>query len=317
MAEKHVKLFVHALLSKKHKEFLRAQVPEGTAVLFLDEIAEPSRQAEFATATHVYGNPPAAWFAVKDLSIRWMQLYSAGFSEYQQLEKPIPVSNMHGYFARPCAETVVAGILALYRKIDELALLKSRKEWVGRLLRPQMKLLQGKSVILLGAGTISMAVNELLSGFRCRVSFYGRTHPAAALRNKEDLFNVLPETDILVNTLPGTAETHHFVSADLLKELHPAAIFVNIGRGSTVDQEALVRVLLERRIGGAVLDVYEEEPLPAESPLWKCPNTILSQHTGGGSAEEERGKVEFFLANLDRVLKEETPLNLVDIRKGY
>src|SRR3546814_7917269 len=119
---------------------------------------------EFAASTYVDGNPPSKWLEKKEIRVQWMQLYSAGFNEYQGLQKAIPVSNLHGFFAQPCAETVLAGILALYRKIDELTLLKSRKEWAGHVLRPQLQLLNGKAVIMLGTGTIAMAICELLAG---------------------------------------------------------------------------------------------------------------------------------------------------------
>lgn len=312
-----MKLFVYAFLNEENKKFLREKLPRETTVLFLDEIAGPARRAEFAGCTHVYGNPPAQWLREEARTIKWVQLYSAGFSEYQQLGEHISVSNMHGFFAAPCAETVVAGILALYRKIDELTLLKSRKEWVGITMRPGMKLLSGKRTLLLGAGTIAISIEQILKGFSCNVEYYSRTSPGAIAHTPEELLEAIPLADIVINTLPGTAETCQFVSASFLEAMHRDAIFVNIGRGSTVDQAALIQVLMEERIGGAVLDVYEEEPLPPGSPLWTCPNTILSQHTGGGFDGEQSGKISIFLENLYRVLAGETPDNLVDLDRGY
>lgn len=312
-----MKVFVHTLLKEENKQFLRNNLPDGMEAVFVDEIKEPVRREEFRGAVYTYGNPPADWLEKEGIALRWMQLYSAGFDPYQGLRRPIPVSNMHGYFAQPCAETVVAGILALYRKIDELTLLKERKEWTGGALRPKMQLLRDKRAVLLGAGTIAMAIGEILAGFRCQVSFYARTHSAASIRSKEALLEHLPATDLLINTLPGTAETTKLVSGPVLRALPASAVFANIGRGSTVDEQALIEALQSRQIGGAVLDVYEEEPLPPDSPLWDCPNTILTQHTGGGWMDEERGKVAFFLENLQRVLKGEEPLNLVDLEKGY
>lgn len=317
MSERKIKLFIHALLSDDNKKFLCSRLPAGAAAVFLDELTGPARREEFTRADYVYGNPPAAWLRGENIRLQWMQLYSAGFNEYQGLDRGIAVSNLHGFFARPCAETVIAGILALYRKIDELTLLKNRKEWIGGALRPQMRLLYGKKVTLLGTGTIAMAIREILDGFRCEINFYGRTHPAAVIRDREALLETMPRTDVLINTLPGTAETQGFVSADLLKAMHPEAVFANIGRGTTVDEPALLEALQQQRIGGAVLDVHAEEPLPADNPLWTCPNTVLTQHTGGGSAEEESGKVSFFIENLSRVLAGDDPLNLVDLKKGY
>src|SRR3546814_3540080 len=134
MAEKNIQVFVHNLLSDDSKKFLRTGLPAGLNAVFVDEISPEAVMREFAASTYVYGNPPSNWLEKKEIRVQWMQLYSAGFNEYQGLQKAIPVSNLHGFFAQPCAATVLAGILALYRKIDELTLLKGRKEWdeIGR-----------------------------------------------------------------------------------------------------------------------------------------------------------------------------------------
>lgn len=317
MIDKHLKIFVYTPLTMENKQFLLDRVPKNIDVVFSDELDDQNRADQFAGSAFLYGNPPVGWLEEKSVQLQWMQLNSVGFEPYQHLSLAIPISNMHGYFAQPCAETLVAGVMALYRKIDELVTLKNKREWAGGKLRSQMRLLKDRKVIILGTGTIAMAIKEILAGFRCQITFYGRSHPEVGLRGKEELIRFLPETDILINTLPNTTETNKFVSEDLLKVMNPEAIFANIGRGSTVDESALASVLQRRGIGGAVLDVFEEEPLPPDSPLWTCPNTILTQHTGGGTVQEEEGKILFFIENLDCVLKGKPPLNVVDLKKGY
>lgn len=287
-------------------------------MVFHDELPASARQERFAGSAFVYGDPPVHWLEKpRELGVQWIQLNSAGFESYQHLKLDLPVSNMHGFFAQPCAETVVAGLMALYRKIHRFVLLKENRDWQQKELRNQVRLLRDKKVIILGTGTIAMAIREILEGFRCRIAFFGRSHPEATLKEKKALIRQLPQTDILINTLPGTDETEEFVNASMLNALGAGAVFANIGRGSTVDEKILIRLLQERQIGGAVLDVHQEEPLPPDHPLWSCPNTILTQHTGGGTVEEEENKIRVFLENLDRVLKGETPLHLVNLQKGY
>ncbi|HEY9561735.1 MAG TPA: NAD(P)-dependent oxidoreductase, partial [Anseongella sp.] len=137
------------------------------------------------------------------------------------------------------------------------------------------------------------------------------------LRSLPQLLEALPEAHILIDTLPATGETQGFISSTVLDAMRSESIFVNIGRGNTVVEPALVNALRTRKIGGAVLDVYALEPLPADNPLWVLPNVIITQHTGGGFADEQKYKISFFLKNLHRVLQNETPLNLVDLQKGY
>jgi glyoxylate/hydroxypyruvate reductase len=121
----------------------------------------------------------------------------------------------------------------------------------------------------------------------------------------------------LVSTLPETAETKGLISEKYLNLLKPSALFVNVGRGTNVDERALIEILRAKRIMGAVLDVTEIEPIPIDSVLWEMENVLLTQHSSGGWMEESSGKVKFFLENLGRFEKGEELLNIVDLKKGY
>ncbi|WP_311136722.1 NAD(P)-dependent oxidoreductase [Hymenobacter cellulosilyticus] len=222
---------------------------------------------------------------------------------------------MGDYFAWPCAETIVAGILALYRRLPELAVLQQQRRWVGAPLRAGTGLLRHKQVVILGAGAIGQAVREQLSGFQCTVQLLARTNPEAQLHTVEELQAALPATDIVINCLPGSA--NGFFSAELVAAMAPSSIYASVGRGNTTDEPALVAALQAGRIGGAVLDVTAQEPLPADSPLWTLPNVLLTQHTGGGQPHEDEGKVEMLLRNLSHLQAGEPLENLVELGRGY
>lgn len=180
-----------------------------------------------------------------------------------------------------------------------------------------MQMLHGKRVIILGHGSIGRMLRRLLEAFECRVQSFARTTSGAELRTTADLDRALPQADIVACCLPNTPETCGLFSRDRLARLAPLAIFVNLGRGSVVDESALVDALQSRRLGGAVLDVTVEEPLPAAHPLWGCPNTLIMQHTGGGYEGELLDKTRAFLANFAAFRSGEPLRNVVDLARGY
>lgn len=310
-------LFVYSPLSASARAHLQHELPKEFTITFGPDLSPEEQQAAFQSADVLLGNPPAVWFAAgAPASLRFWQIDSAGFERYQAVRVAIPVANMGDFFAWPCAETMVGGLLALYRHLPELAVLQAEKKWVGgAFVRNRAGLLRGRRVVILGAGAIGQAVRQQLSGFNCWVQLLARTDPQAQLRSKEDLQTALPETDIVINTLPGSAEG--FFSADLIAAMRPGSIYASVGRGNTTDEPALIAALQRQHLGGAVLDVTATEPLPADSPLWTLPNVLLTQHTGGGQAHEDESKVDVLLRNLE-LLRTGQPLeNTVELSRGY
>jgi phosphoglycerate dehydrogenase-like enzyme len=137
------------------------------------------------------------------------------------------------------------------------------------------------------------------------------------VRGSAELLDALPEADVVVNSLPLTDATRHVLDARAFAAMRPTARFVNVGRGATVDEEALVEALRDGRIAGAALDVFEVEPLPASSPLWNMPNVIVSPHMSGDIVGWEARVVDVFVENLDRWLRGEPLENVVDKARGY
>ena len=312
-----MRLFVYSPLSAAARAYLQEHLPADVEATFSHDLSTEYQFQAFQEAEVLLGNPPPTWLAAGPSPLlRFWQIDSAGFERYRHLRLALPVANMGDFFAWPCAETMVGGLLALYRHLAELAVFQAQKKWVGgAYVRNRSGLLRGKRVVVLGAGTIALAVRQQLTGFECPVQLLARTHPEAQLRSTDDLKAALPDTDIVINTLPGSAEG--FFSADLFAAMRPASIYASVGRGNTTDEAALLRLLQAGYLGGAVLDVTAIEPLPADNPLWTLPNVLLTQHTGGSQHHEDEGKVHVLLRNLERLRTNQPLENLVDLSRGY
>jgi phosphoglycerate dehydrogenase-like enzyme len=311
-----MRLFVYSTLPEAARAQLVHGLPAGISTVYGGDMPTGQQASECQRADILFGNPPPEWLAAGSLPhLRLWQLDSAGFDRYQGLEIAAPVANMGDYFAWPCAETMVAGLLALYRALPELVRLQAEQCWVGAPIRGRMGLLRDKRVVLLGAGTIAQAVRQQLSGFGCAVQLLARTDPQAQLHSRADLRAALPTTDIVVNCLPGSADK--FFGAAEFAALPPSAIYASVGRGNTTDEAALIEALRAGRLGGAVLDVTETEPLPASHALWTLPQVLLTQHTGGGQPAEAAGKVAQLLRNVARLQAGQPLENVVMLTRGY
>ncbi len=269
--------------------------------------------ARFLASEVALGSVPPDWVAASS-ALRWLQLDSTGIDAYLRpdIERSgVRISNLRGFFANPVAESCLAGILALYRGIDRLFVLQRRKEWVGPAYRPRLRLLTGRRVVLFGYGAINRRLAELLRPFGCEIV------PFASDWTDEALDRALADADIVACVAPETENTRQAFDRRRLSLLKPGAVFANLGRGSLVDEAALVEALSDGRVSGALIDVTLVEPLPADSPLWDAPNVLLTQHTGGGSDSECDRKIDLFEVNLGRYRRGEAPDNPVDLSRGY
>jgi len=313
-----MKIYVHFSLPDAAKQALRDGLQADETVVFGPDLPETERFAVFQAAEAVFGNVPPEWLARTD-RLGFVQLYSAGINEYLPLDWSAPplnrvvMANLRGFFGQPVAETAVAGLAAFFRKMNELAVLQSRQEWVGGKLRPTMRLLHRQRALVLGAGAIGRHIARILGGYECEVTVVSRHQPPTLA----DLDDLLPRADVVLAALPETEETVGIFTKKRLAGLKPTAVLVNVGRGSAVDEPALIEALQAGRLAGAVLDVTAVEPLPAASPLWRLPNVLLTQHTAGGYADEQADKVPVFLENLRRFRAGKAVENRVDFGKGY
>ncbi|MDO7883817.1 D-2-hydroxyacid dehydrogenase [Hymenobacter cheonanensis] len=310
-----MRLVVYSTLPVPVRAQLERGLPAGVEVVYASDLPSAAQAAACQSSEVILGNPPPAWLAGPLPHLRLWQLDSAGFDRYQGLAVAAPVANMGDYFAWPCAETMVAGLLALYRAVPELARLQAAARWVGAPIRERMGLLRDKRVVILGAGTIAQAVQQQLSGFTQAVQLLARTSPLAQLHTTAELLAALPHTDIVINCLPGSAD--NFFAETEFAAMAPGSLYASVGRGNTTNEPALLAALQTGHLGGAVLDVTAQEPLPASHPFWAMPQVLLTQHTGGGQPQEAAGKVAQLLRNLS-LLQAGQPLeNLVELGRGY
>ena len=247
-------------------------------------------------------------------SLKWVQLESAGFAEYQaciQFNKFLQISNLKDFFSDQVAHTAVAAILSFYRKIPTLSLLQKKKTWVGDSLRKQLETLSGKNILFIGSGFINKRIKKLLGGFDCIFEFTNSQTPKAKLKK------LIKQSEIVICCTPGTPKTDNLLNKELLNQLGKNCLLVNIGRGNVIDEKELIHVLQKKKILGAILDVTNQEPIPESHPLWTLDDVLLTQHTAGGSKDELLKKIDFFKNNLERYLKNKKPLNLVNFKRGY
>lgn len=310
-----MKAFVYRKLDEGAYAYIRSHLPEGIEAVVRAELPADEHRKAYEEADFILGNPPRQWMDTLPPALKFWQISSAGFSEYEGMSVPIPVANMGDFFARPCAETIVGGVLAFYRGIHSLTKLQLQKNWQGEKLRLHLRLLGDQHAIVLGAGAIGTLVKEMLEGFGCHVQLSARTNPAATIHSPEELMQQLPKASLVINTLPGSAEK--YVSSAMIAAMTPQTVYASVGRGETTDEKALIAALQKGELLGAVLDVTEEEPLPESSPLWEMENVILTQHTGGGKADELTGIAQQFIANLQHYLRKEPLENAVTLSRGY
>lgn len=252
--------------------------------------------------------------------LRWLQLGSAGVDNLRHLDWAavagrVTCTNMRGVFAEPMVQTVLGGLLALLRGLDQFVTLKTARDWQKPRLHTRHKRLDGAHVLLLGVGSVNARLREVLAPFHCTFTTYGRT--SGDIHTPAELDAALPRADIVCAALPETPDTRDLIDGDRLARFKPGAIFVNVGRGSLVVEADLIAALESGHLGGALLDVTRREPLPPEDPLWRAPRTILTQHTCGGSDRVFGDMIEFFDHNLARYRAGQPLENIVDWSRGY
>jgi phosphoglycerate dehydrogenase-like enzyme len=253
--------------------------------------------------------------------VKWIQSASAGVDRLlfpELVDSHVVVTNARGVFDQAIAEYVLTLLLTFAKGIRGVLDRQSRGEWRPR----DTEALASKKVLVVGVGPIGRAIGVACQGLEMTVRGVATT-----ARRRDDVFRVLYGSDELldaiawadyvVDALPGTPGTRHLFDEKAFGAMRPTARFVNVGRGSTVDEPALVRALQEGRIGGAALDVFEEEPLPNDSPLWAMPNVIVSPHMAGDFAGWREALVELFVENLQRYLTGRPLKNVVDKERGY
>jgi phosphoglycerate dehydrogenase-like enzyme len=338
-----VTVVIGSYFEEEHVRRIR-EVDERLRVLYREDLVPPPRwpgdhvgpeewrrspedEEEFlamlAEAEVLYDFPPGH---VRDLmevapNLCWVQGSMAGAGEVAKkaglLETDVVVTTASGVYSGPLAEFVVMALLQHVKNLDRLRRDRAEKAW----RQTHTDTLEGKTLCIVGMGNIGRAIAERVRPFGTRVVGVKRTVRAddPAWRRADELYSTdrlhdaLGEADYVAVTLPGTPQTQHLVDAGAIGAMKPGAYFVNVGRGTVVDEGALVKALESGHLSGAALDVFEVEPLPEESQLWELHNVIVSPHaTDMVPSIINKRQTDLFCENLHRYLDGEPLVNALD-----
>ncbi|MGW6403629.1 D-2-hydroxyacid dehydrogenase [Streptomyces sp. NPDC055134] len=253
---------------------------------------------------------------------RWVHAAAAGVESFlfpALVDDPgVSLTNSRGVYDRPIAEYVLTLILALAKDLPGTFEHQRRREWRPR----DSDSIDGRTVLVWGTGPIGRAVGRLLRACGMQVCGVGRTPrdtdpDLGVVHGPRTLHAALADADYVVLAAPLTAQTRGMVDASVLSALKPGARLINVGRGALVDERALVDHLATGRLAGAALDVFTEEPLPGDSPLWDMPGVIVSPHTAGESTGWREALTGLFLDNLTRRIEGRPLRNVVDKQSGF
>lgn len=258
--------------------------------------------------------------------LRWYQQWGAGadwlLAHPEAAELDFVLTNASGVHAIPMSEHIFAFLLAFARKLPQAIRNQERHHWTHLyMVRGEGFFeLADKTMLLLGVGAIGKRTAMLAQAFGMRVLGVKRHPediPGIEIFLPKALPELLPTADAVVLTVPLTQETKGMIGAKELRAMKRSAYLINVGRGGTVVEAALIRALQEEWIAGAGLDVFEAEPLPEDSPLWEMENVIITAHNSGLTPRYQERALEIFLENLRRYRAGEMLFNVVDKDLGY
>ncbi|KAL8397276.1 hypothetical protein RB594_004117 [Gaeumannomyces avenae] len=253
--------------------------------------------------------------------LRWIQSLAAGPNDVLGAgfdPAKIKITTGSGLHDHTVAEHALGLLLLAARRLDEMRDYQLKRQWPGHLGGPQpdrpadrFTSLRGANVVVWGFGNIAKTLTPLLVGLGAKVTGVARSagvRDGVEVYGEDKLPELLRRADALVMILPGSDSTRHALNADRLRLLPRHAWLVNVGRGTSVDEDALVAALKRGELGGAALDVFETEPLPEPSPLWDAPNVFVSPHAAGGRPQ---GAEDLIAYNLRRFLAGQDLKNII------
>ncbi|MCP4536961.1 MAG: D-2-hydroxyacid dehydrogenase [Chloroflexi bacterium] len=253
-------------------------------------------------------------------SLEWVQLCSTGFSDnitHQILKGTVTLTNAPGLHTVPIAESVIAAMLDHAKCFKQRKIDQKNREW-NRIKNDE---LCGRTVLIIGLGKIGKRVAQLCKAFDMRV--IGTKRRIEPVENLDTIFPVselvkhIPQADYVVLALPHTSETENLLGEIEFRAMKGSAYFINIGRGKVIDEPIMINALKEKRIAGAYLDAFVQEPLPETHALWDMENVFIVPHDSHSSPYIGDRMVDIFCGNLKRYVAGESLENICDPEKGY
>jgi phosphoglycerate dehydrogenase-like enzyme len=317
-----IKILVTQNLSDKHLEQIRAA---GNNINLVKITNSSDIRNHLEDTEVVLGNISSSLLpSAKEL--KWMQSFAAGMEGMSKelKEHPCTVTNMQRIYAPVIAETAIALLLSLTRGLTQVSIPAfAQKKWMDVPADFPLADLYGKTIGIVGMGGIgSETARRLHYGFNMRVlatdakplpkpDFVDELHEPAWL------MKMVPQVDVLMSAAPLTPITRQMFNEAVFSKMKHSAYFINVSRGGLVEHNALVKALKEKNIAGAGLDVVSPEPLPADNPLWTCPNLVITPHNSGFAPIREERAVALVAENVRRYSNDLPLMNVVDKIKGY
>lgn len=314
---------INTLLKEIHKEKIRKAADKaGGDLLFVESEEEIPSSWEDCDIIYGFGMGNAK----KNRNLKWLSVPSAGVDYLMKpgvfANEDCLVTNSSGAYGVTIAEHIIGVSLMMMRKLDYAYRESLKGNWTSP--QPQ-KSLKDCRIVVLGTGDIGSCFARRAKAFEPRsivgVSRSGISSDPAydSVKKVSELDSLLPETDLLVMSLPDTPETRDILTRERIALLPEGAYVVNVGRGSAIDEDALCESLESGRLGGAALDVFKTEPLPADSKMWNTKNLLITPHVAGNLTLEHtlNVNVDLFCENLVRFGKGLPLNNLIDRNKGY
>jgi phosphoglycerate dehydrogenase-like enzyme len=263
----------------------------------------------------------AVWPAAN--KVRWVHSLSAGLDGVlfpELVASPVVVTNARGVFREPLAEFVILGILYFAKHVPRLLAQQRRSEWKQFYVEE----IAGRTLGVVGYGEIGRAAAAKAHALGMRIAALRRRPGLSAhdplrpkLYSRDQLRQMMADCDYIVAAAPLTPETRGMIGAAELDAMKPTGVIINVGRGPVIDEAPLITALAEKRIRGAALDVFEQEPLPPDHPLWRLDNVLISPHTADQTEDWLQRATQLFVENFRRFVAGEPLLNVVDKEAGY
>ena len=257
--------------------------------------------------------------------LQWIHSPAAGVDGMlypEMVRSPVVITNSRGMAADTIAEHAIAVTLAMFRRLHVAVQRQVERRWAQDEIASGApnRSVSGSHVLIVGFGAIGRAVGARFEALGADVVGIRRRPDGSApgrVAGPERLHDLLRAADVVVICAPQTSDTRHLIGAPELSVMRSDALLVNVSRGQLVDEAALVEALRTNRIGGAALDVFEDEPLARDSPLWSLPNTLITPHTSGFRPDHWDAATDLFSENLRRFEAGQPLLNVVDKQAGY
>jgi len=312
-----MKLLIYHRRAEELRAYIAAAVPDLDIAAGFDD-ATLDRHADSADAVIAWKLPLDVLPRAKRL--RWIQLTSAGAEQLlsaRDMLRDVIVTNTRGIHVDLMADYAMGVLVMLQWDFPRMLRDQQARTWDQRLALP----LAGRTLGVVGAGAIGGEIVRRAAAFGMEVLAIRRTpggvEGAREVLTADRLRQALPRCDFVILVVPVTEATRAMIGEAELRAMKRTAFLINIARGSVVDEAALITALRDGVIAGAALDVFDEEPLPADHPLWTLPNVILTPHVAGEPADYARRVADVFLDNVGRWQRHEPLRNVVDFERGY